>query len=254
MNEMKAAQAGISAVQKAVDNVLESVPERLKVMLFDHFEFEGRQVPITRDEMTKLIKEMGKDLEATLRSSQPNSLAPSAPNPPQQQLRGGQENSDGFRRWPHPDGTLRKVPVGWIPPKQCTLSAIFNLWIIGNHAERISPYSSLSPKDDFKSASHDEDERKKHKRLLDSLWSKMRGSMTLVLQIIGKTVRELRDMEAHEREKCFQHAHTELFRKINARLPANRRVLERSELSFVTIYERACEAGLNRRNAANEAA
>ena len=35
MNEMKAAQAGISAVQKAVDNVLESVPERLKVMLLE---------------------------------------------------------------------------------------------------------------------------------------------------------------------------------------------------------------------------
>ena len=27
--------------------------------------------------------------------------------------------------------TLRKVPKGWISPKQCTLSAIFNLWIIG---------------------------------------------------------------------------------------------------------------------------
>ena len=45
---MKTAQAGIKAVEKAVDNALEKVPKKLKAMLFEHFEFEGRPVPITR--------------------------------------------------------------------------------------------------------------------------------------------------------------------------------------------------------------
>ena len=65
---MKTAQAGIEAVEKAVDNVLEKVPEKLKAMLFEHFEFEGRPVPITRTEMTQMIEDLGKSLEASLQA------------------------------------------------------------------------------------------------------------------------------------------------------------------------------------------
>lgn len=241
---MKTAQAGIEAVEKAVDNVLEKVPEKLKAMLLEHFEFEGRPVPITRTEMTQMIEDMGKSLQASLQAPRDPSGPVREQPTAQQQLQGGQVYTDGFRRWPHPDGTLRKVPVGWIPPKECTLSAAFNLWIMGNAAERISPYRLLVAKDDFKSLALDENDRVKHRRRCKALLSKMKGSVQFILTIMGKTCRELHDMPHHEREHAFHDAHTQLVQKINGQLPASRRVYQRSELSYVTMYEKGKEAGL----------
>ena len=242
---MKTLQSAVTQVETAVDGVLSAVPEKLKDMLFEHFEIQGQQVPIRRDEMTAMLDELRQSVQAAIAENRPQHQEPQQ-GMPQQRLGGGQASTDGFRRWPHPDGTLRMVPVGWMPPTECTVSAMFNLWIVGNSAERISPYCFLSIAD-FKLQESDAEARDKHKTKCSGRLAKMKGAATLILKRISDpppTERMLRDMPAAEREAHFERAHAKLIAEAYPTASRAQRVHNRSELSYITVYGKAGKMGL----------
>lgn len=221
--EVRELRKEVQSLTTAVQEIRTELPKESAKATAEHimenFVVDG-VVPMTREVVLGMMRAMETNIGHKLdqmvekiQTAQPTQRG--AQNSQQFGLPGGEVKDDGWRYWMWAENEKRgtgmhPVPKGWCLP-HITSSALFNLWVTGNHSELIKPYRFIKPCD-IVSLIEEEKKAATDRKVKRNYLSKANTVMATILDRMGYSAKEAEAKPVSVREQDFNKAYYAILR------------------------------------------
>lgn len=184
-----------------------NIAAKVKDVLLENFEGLG-PAAVTKTEVLEMMKGVQDAILDKIGDLQVGSggsgNAPTPEPTPQYQFPGGTIGQNGWRLFTWSNGEIHPVPRGW-NISIMTTSNLFNLWLNGDHHEKILPYHLLKACD-FSSIKPNEDAAGKETKKMRDYYYKAKRVMNKIVEGMGCTLVEAKAKRAIDREEIFRES------------------------------------------------